>query len=463
MKGQISHYYSEIFNGKVSEYKNYCEIKRDTSWRWYNILNDDLSWDLNRTFILDKEDVSKYYSNLLMTIIISKTVVSVSEENDKIRLNISVYNSHRYRGRRFFRVRKHSTTLTYNLRTKNFYITNIIKQKKRILSKDIRVNDFGRSFLSKIKGKFGGIDKISKEDGEIRDKVSRESIQIFFQLMSDRTKIPLFVNRNQDNEIFRLYLTHNEFKYPDNYFQYKKIKLSKKGLKKKSLVRYLMELNNLRGKKIRKVLNTFEDFEMDKLIFLYRLFGGDYFNRLNDSTLKQVLKPSDYSSWKLSTKELGLTLDNNEKRGITDALNKGAQFEEVMDLWAAVKELNVKYDHKIRFKITTLDQFRDELFRVKQILFNYKNGRIEREYPTGLQEKIEEKIHSNGEDFYPILLLNSHDFNSEAYIQSNCLARYTKTAKSIIISLRKGDPNNQDRGSVEYQIKNERCRFTNFI
>jgi hypothetical protein len=54
--------------------------------------------------------------------------------------------------------------------------------------------------------------------------------------------------------------------------------------------------------------------------------------------------------------------------------------------------------------------------------------------------------------YYPVVLDNSKNYNEESAIQSNCVKTYIGKAGSIIVSLRKGGVDSDERATIEYNM-----------
>jgi hypothetical protein len=59
------------------------------------------------------------------------------------------------------------------------------------------------------------------------------------------------------------------------------------------------------------------------------------------------------------------------------------------------------------------------------------------------------------DEYFPVILLTSTDYNNESAVQSNCVRTYIDRAASVIISLRKGSNTSDIRASIEYLINTD--------
>jgi hypothetical protein len=103
-------------------------------------------------------------------------------------------------------------------------------------------------------------------------------------------------------------------------------------------------------------------------------------------------------------------------------------------------------------KFNNRDEFNEEHYHITELLESYKDGKISRfngeEFKNGLEKVIEygNQIH------YPVLLLDSTQYNEESKTQSNCVRTYIDMPENFIVSVRKNNIYSDERITVEYQI-----------
>jgi hypothetical protein len=108
-------------------------------------------------------------------------------------------------------------------------------------------------------------------------------------------------------------------------------------------------------------------------------------------------------------------------------------------------------EENLKWKSKTKKDFNTEHLDWTEKLDYYKRGSYKRIYPQFMEELISKVIKVDGNDYYPILLKTSEDYNSESYYQNNCVKTYMGRPASIIISLRDGSPDSEERATIEYQ------------
>ena len=92
--------------------------------------------------------------------------------------------------------------------------------------------------------------------------------------------------------------------------------------------------------------------------------------------------------------------------------------------------------------------FRNEHLDWTDKLSFYKLGNYERIYPIYTYEVLEKPILN----YYPVVLNSSVNYNEETSVQSNCVKSYIGKPSSIIISIRKGSRDSNERATIEYQL-----------
>ena len=115
----------------------------------------------------------------------------------------------------------------------------------------------------------------------------------------------------------------------------------------------------------------------------------------------------------------------------------------------------------IKWKSENRLQFREEHMDWSDKYEFYKRGKYTRTYTDTLSQIITNVISFEDEDYYPVVLTTSDEYNNESKTQQNCVKGYVGRPSSIIVSLRKGSIDSEERATVEYQIfkKNEKIDF----
>jgi len=84
---------------------------------------------------------------------------------------------------------------------------------------------------------------------------------------------------------------------------------------------------------------------------------------------------------------------------------------------------------------------------------HYTKGSYTRYYDEDFINGVEQPIYNvNSIEYHPVVLLNSHQYNSESSRQHNCVKTYIDKASSLIVSFRENDIDSDERATIEYMI-----------
>ena len=409
---------------------------------------------------------------------ISFTVV-IEEKGDKVSLKTYLTNKRRSVGSSYFRFDKTLNYITYNTKTKNLYVGSIKKKKVKVVSNKIKVNGFNEHSITQQRLlirrmirdlKYNPVNYSDDLFGSIviesnhGNEESFEVFKVFFNILSKKTNIDLNYDSNDlDKEMFRMYLEHNGFKYPDTYGEYNNLSLPKNKLRKYgNVVTLIMSELNLRGRRVREILNQLKELNLMYLYDMYRMLGVDYFNKLEDHVFVTSESPSYYirlEQIKSRSHNFNSLLNNSDRRRIVNLLNEKTRFSLILDHLQMIKKLK-EYSHEFKMKFHDRDSFDQEHYELTELYDSYRKGTVKRSYGDYFKEKVEDIIMGpDGIDYYPILLLDSKDYNAESQHQSNCVRTYIENSSCVILSLREGSPEGNERATIEYRFRrNEMVR-----
>ena len=432
------------------------------------------SWTELETDKVSEEEFKSNYGNKTSKVSSEKVTIVVEEYPNKI--SCKVYQTERIRrvGSSYFRVRKNLTYITYNFKYNNFYSGMICKKNKKILSKKVRVNDFNGHVFSSLNleirrqlrdlGLFnnnfsnGDPKENSKLSLQVTKKYSdrcehsNDIMDIFLGRIKERCGVSKDI-RGKDYEVkfFQLYLETNKFKYPNNYREYVQLSIPKKLLRKQTnLVSLYMNVNELNGRKIRKILNVGHDLDFEVLNKVYTLLGVDYFNKVNNSVF---VKGNLHFSSNFKVEKVNLETSNFHKQNIVNVLNDGLNLHSLIEHFNMVKELEDKHGHKFKVKFKDIEQFNNEHYDLSELLQSYRKGVVNRYYGDGAVSLIEGGITDLvGVEYYPKVLMTTNDYNEESQTQKNCVRTYIEDPNNIIISLRAGGEDSKVRATIEYRF-----------
>ena len=379
----------------------------------------------------------------------------VEQKGDKLSLKWFYRTFSRKVGKQYFSLKKSMRFVTVNLKSGNVYFGELINyQNKRNFVKKIRsnyfINDSFRAFRANLKN------SISEFNVDDCSSLTNEVCRLFIDKIDGGVENLSFANR-----LFKFYLDKKNIKYPNNFSLYSSVIQGefRKILKKTDykIVDAFMVLNKIQGKKIKKVLHTVENLNVQNYKTGLKLFGSDWLNQ-EENLLRDIL--NNKIEFILDN---GLANDFNrfsspkeKKRAFS--LYKSFNKDNEIDGWTLRDHFQIyvqlkRYgDTEVEWKSTDSSEFfRQEHLDWSDKLSFYKKGHYQRVYPQSFFEVIKD-FKYNDENYFPVLLTNSLEYNMESSIQSNCVRGYIGQPSSIIISLRKNSELSENRLTVEYRV-----------
>jgi len=216
-----------------------------------------------------------------------------------------------------------------------------------------------------------------------------------------------------------------------------------------------MSIADLKGRRVRDILNQTTHIDFKTLVDVYHNMGVDYFSKIRKSFFKDennFLYHRYYNHDAFSKKKV-FPLSNLDKKRIVNLINSDSEiiWTMIMDHLITISKLK-KFGEEVKMKFTNRDEFNEEHYRITEILENYRDGKVSRFNGKEFENKISEVIMYDGSEFYPTLLTNSSQYNEESKTQSNCVRTYIEKPQNIIISLRRNSKYGTDRITIEYMI-----------
>lgn len=379
----------------------------------------------------------------------------VEQKGDKLSLKWFYRTFSRKVGKQYFSLKKSMRFVTVNLKSGNVYFGELINyQNKRNFVKKIRsnyfINDSFRTFRANLKN------SISEFNVDDCSSLTNEVCRLFINKIDGGVE-----NLSFGDRLFKFYLDKKNIKYPNNFSLYSSVIQGefRKILKKTDykIVDAFMVLNKIQGKKIKKVLHTVENLNVQNYKTGLKLFGSDWLNQ-EENLLRDIL--NNKIEFILDN---GLANDFNrfsspkeKKRAFS--LYKSFNKDNEIDGWTLKDHFQIyvqlkRYgDTEVEWKSTDSSEFfRQEHLDWSDKLSFYKKGHYQRIYPKSFFEVIKD-FKYNDENYFPVLLTNSLEYNMESSIQSNCVRGYIGQPSSIIISLRKNSELSENRLTVEYRV-----------
>ena len=410
-----------------------------------------------------EEDFVLHYGNPLARVLKSYLMIVVERDGDKVSMKVFSGFRERRVGNKWFKVVRNVDYITVNTKTGDVYSGFLHNyQNKKKVRKKLNKNYFLNEPVSNI----GYVirDKIWSYSHNSVEVVMDASSKFMNEVDGRRELVSIF---SLDKRLFKFYLDKKGIKYPNNFFLYSSRLVGpifRKTLKKNDnrLVDTFMIHNGLTGKKLKKCLHSCKGLNLDLYLVAKNLFGDDWINQ-DDDFILQTLNSEFKIKDAVIPAEFVSVIGKDELRRVFNLFKK-VYFEEMLDTYTFIDHIEIYTQLKmygetdLRWMSNDVDIFRNEHLDWSDKLTFYKNGHYERIYPIYSYEHLEQPL---GE-YYPVLLDDSTSYNEESSAQSNCVKTYIGKPSNIIISLRKGSRNSEERATIEYQLYREddkvKCR-----
>lgn len=413
---------------------------------------------INKQIYVTEEEFVDKFANQMYSVKRDNTTIVVEKYDDKVAIKFFTSHKSRRPGVVWFKTVKNVEFISVNLKTGDVYNGSILGYNlKKNAIKFIRRNMFCSSPLSSLVAKIkNNVDIIS--NNKLDSNFIQEMLKIFTETIDNFNS---FDNLTSSEKLFKFYLNKRGVKFPNNFYVYKGYwvgKEIKKSVKKNDnrMVDAFMSLHQLYGKQIKKALHNCENLNIDILKWAYDTFDSEWVNQdyklilgcLNFSTSSYPPLNENFNQH-ITTQELRRVF-NLFKQVIIDGTLDYYTFFDHIRLYCDLKlyEPNIKWISSDDNK----NKFREEHLDWTDKILSYKEGTYYREYPKYSYEFISEPIEDNEDIYYPQLLDNSTNYNEESYVQSNCVKTYVNYCDSIIISLRRGGADSNDRATIQYKL-----------
>ena len=406
-------------------------------------------------FILDKTftDETTYienYSNLMYSVSKQYVMVVVEKNEDKVSLKVFRGSKTRRAGNSWFKVSKNVDYVSVNTKTGDVYFGFIHEYQKKKCRKNIKRNFFANDPLNSLKL------ALKNSISQFSDDSFTETMNAFSSFMFEIDQRIDFQELNFSQRLFRFYLNKREIKYPNNFGIYAKILVGpeiRKILKKydNKLIDAFMYQQNISGKKLKSALHRCSELNIQLYNIAIKLFGKNWINQEDDiilsllnSKISSQLIPEQFTKL-LSTEELRRVFILFKQAFIHENLDSYTFYDHIR-MYVELKGFGE--DDLRWYSVDSKEDFRKEHLDWSDKLQHYKNGLYTRIYPEYMYELISKPI----DTYFPVLLNNTLTYNEESSIQSNCVKTYIGKCGTIIISLRKGSINSNERATIEYRM-----------
>lgn len=401
---------------------------------------------------IGEESFVKNYGNPFATPIMCKKTLVIEENESKIALKLYTYRSSRDQGKKYFKVRRVIDYLTFNFKRKLFYSGTLNLKKKKKIGGVMSINKTDIASIDIIR-KISFFDENNESN---KDNRATNCLNIFLNRIIDRLNLNINTENSVRKNYYEVILKIAGVKYPNAFEKFASYYTPKKEIQKfdNNLVTWFMKKHNLKGSKIRNLLNMYENIDIDTILNLYNIFGIDLFNKIENKSLLTRTNQSIYVNGWWGNDSLYNKLSKLEKENIIKIINTTSADEVLNSLndHVSFKEQLKKYGEYVKVTATTYDEYVTEHSEWSSLLQSYKTGDVTRYYGEDAK-LIEKPIHYDGNTYYPVLLTKTGEYEMESSHQSNCVRTYSEKAHSLIISLRKDNKNGNERATIEFQFR----------
>ena len=439
----ISKKIDEEFNPEVTE----TVIKGTEKHPMFNYLKSSNS----------EGDFLKEFGNPMCSVHVQRITLVVEGDDTKVSIKLFQYIKDRNVGKPFFVKTSKFNFITYKFDKNDLFkgqITNGFKKRK--YSSSVRRNNFSSNPVMSIETLFNSIFyPFKKDSNESAKDIFTQAINIFVSKIPNFNIVPEYT---WDDMFYINFLKTRKIKIPNNFLVFRRtIPLPSKRVLKKTdgkLLDSYMFNKGFKGDKIRKVLhevNYINDFFYKEV---ENFFGEKFLKHQSVESLKNIFQ---FKSGYQIPGNLE-TLSENEKKNafkvfelMVNSTESIQTFIDHINFYTMLKPLE-----KIKWKSYDKDTFRREHEDWTDRYAHYTKGFYTRYYDEEFVKGVETPIYNtNSIDYYPVVLLNSSQYNSESNRQNNCVKTYIDKASSLIISLREGGVDSDERATIEYQINQD--------
>jgi len=400
----------------------------------------------------DEETYVKNYGNPLAESQLKRVLFVLEENEDKISFKVFRYVSMRGVGKKYFKVRKQIYFLTFNYKKKLFYTGESAFKRKQKLGFKCKINvpDIEHtSIMSELNYYF-----------TVHERY--DVIHTFLNKIIEKTNIKVSTNNFNtiQEKYYEIILKNSKIKYPNAFLKFSKMFAPTKDVRKydANLVTWFMKKNNLKGVKIRQLLNNYNYLDIDGIVELYRFLGQDLFNKIKEEVFFTTEMYSVYNpvaDGGIYYENIDSLITKKEKENILNILNetKSKNFLGTLRDHLRFKHKLLSYGEEVKIVAKNLEEFGQEHVEWSTLLESYSNGHVTRFYGED-SVLVEDPIYTSDDTYFPILLKTTEDYQGESANQHNCVRTYSEKAHCFIVSLRKGGKDGTDRATIEYTYTN---------
>lgn len=450
--------YHEVSND-VKLMRNLSDHKTNAS-RMGGYRNKELHYFTVSKYSENKEDFIEEYGNMLCDLENYRRTVVVEKEGDKVRLSFYYYRKIRKVGKVYFAKMYDRCYLTYNLKTNNFYMTNVMKSIGHRRSKRIRCNPTYN--ISRI------VEHI--HDFKFTDDDS-EYLKVFMRALDSETNYGKDKFLTFEEAFMRFFVSRNGIKGPNHmtslilrYYPGKKM-FKKNGF---NLVHSILDSVGLKSKYFISLMNNYKP-DLSYLIQYSNLLGLKYVKTIDKDFFRKERAPYEtfvdikkkydedtevYRTYQNITdydrKNIVKVINDFTKTNPDDSLNttRSMNITGLINDHIRIMDNLRKFEDNIKFKAKTYSEFEQEHVNYSEKYSLYRNSE---EIYYQYDKKIINSLKDSQKGYEYVLLSNDMDYINESTHQNNCVRTYIDKFDSIIISVRLGDK----RVTTEFTYKGD--------
>ena len=214
-----------------------------------------------------------------------------------------------------------------------------------------------------------------------------------------------------------------------------------------------MKVHNLKGDKVKRVLHNVKSFDgVNNFKNACNIFGEKFILNQPDDFIQLLLEHNRQS-----------VFHNNIGKGLLTKKEFSNFFEIYKLFQKGLVNSNVIEDHfrfyrlldqmePVKWTSRTHDAFVQEHYDWSEKYNHYTNGDFTRIYNQEFVDKVNEVILTKDGPYFPEVLTTSKRYNNESFFQNNCVKTYVKRVGSVLISLRRGEGETEERASIEIEV-----------
>jgi hypothetical protein len=454
---------SEITNYETIEYKSCSPIKEKLDEFDFNMVLHGQSTSKHPLFIHHKtynteEIFSENFANPMFSITKTYFMVVVEKEGDKVAIKIFNGFKHRRAGVQWFKKSKSMQFITVNTKTGDVYVGGITNYH---LKKKCRKNIRRNYFINDPLGQLVSIIKNNMKDRENKESSFAIAVNAVSTFMNHIDYGQDYGDLTFSQRLFKFYLNKRGIKFPNNFHVFMPEWFGpdiRKHLKKNDnrMVDAIMKHFDVSGKKVKKALHNCTYLNLGPYKFAKTLFGDDWLNQ--DDTLILECFNSNISFSDLPPNFLNF-VSNEELKRVFELFKEviikqtldSYTFSDHIRMYTNLKEYG-EQDLKWMSSKDSKSSFREEHLDWTDKIQYYRQGVYTRIYPDYSYDFINKSITIGEDTYYPVLLDETSNYNEESSLQSNCVKTYIGKCSSIIVSLRKGSNDSNERATIEYKL-----------